>query len=45
MATYDDKFSALMVAVRFATVAIVYFALLNYLISTFDRIFGGGNSD
>lgn len=38
----DDKFGGLMSGVRFATVLLVYLALIRYLINTYHRIFGGG---
>lgn len=38
----DDKFSGLMSVVRFASVLLVYLALIRYLINTYHRIFGEG---
>lgn len=38
----DDKFGGLMSAVRFATILLVYLALIRYLVNTYHRIFGEG---
>lgn len=38
----DDKFGGLMSVVRFASVLLVYLALIRYLINTYHRIFGEG---
>lgn len=39
----DDKFGGLMSAVRFATILLVYLALIRYLVNTYHRIFGEGD--
>lgn len=41
LTSLDDDFSVLLTAVRFGTVATVYFALINFLGDTYSRIFGG----
>lgn len=38
----DDKFGGLMSVVRFASVLLVYLALIRYIINTYHRIFGEG---